>query len=394
MIASSTGSVGRMSKASPRNSRASPIIVGCISLHSGMRSAQAQLPHQENLSGKAVLTAYSVQATPVSATHTVAKGRRGRYSPSSEKKNNGRGMHITGNNAQSEARRMLDAFTSVGADRFHVTFTNIREDETGFFKNRTVPSMRYNLPAWVRRSARLRPITIPATEKEPEQTILAGENLIVRPYTPPAVVLVQLDDLEQKQLERVRPTAFLTLQTSPGNYQAWLAVAGGDRDFTSRVKKGIGADLSASGSVRMAGTGNYKWRYKADFPMVAIEEVHPGRIVTPAQLESMGLAAPAPPKQEQFASSLRCSNDRPRHLGWPSYERCMDEALARGRKRSSADFTFCCIAIDLFKRTPEETAEKLMELSTKARENGQDYAIGQAMRAAEKVALNPRSRSR
>jgi hypothetical protein len=35
-----------------------------------------------------------------------------------------------------------------------------------------------------------------------------------------------------------------------------------------------------------------------------------------------------------------------------------------------------------------------MEVSTKARENGQDYAIGQAMRAAEKVAENPRSRSR
>jgi phosphoribosylaminoimidazole-succinocarboxamide synthase len=64
------------------------------------------------------------------------------------------------------------------------------------------------------------------------------------------------------------------------------------------------------------------------------------------------------------------------------------------RKRSSADFTFCCIAIDHFKRTPEETAEKLMEVSTKAKENGQHYAIGQAMRAAEKVAANPRSRSR
>jgi len=35
-----------------------------------------------------------------------------------------------------------------------------------------------------------------------------------------------------------------------------------------------------------------------------------------------------------------------------------------------------------------------MEVSTKAKENGHDYAIGQAMRAAEKVALNPRSRSR
>jgi hypothetical protein len=304
-------------------------------------------------------------------------------------------MNTTGSTAQSEARRMLDAFTSVGADRFHVTFTNIREEETGFLKNRTVPSMRYNLPAWVNRTATLRPITLPATEKEPEQTIVAGENLIIRPYTPPAVVLVQLDDLEQKQLERVRPAAFLVLRTSPKErgHQAWLAVQGGNRELTSRLKRGTAADLSASGSVRMAGTGNYKRAYKEDFPTVAIEDVHPGRFITPAQLESMGLVAPAPPKPAQSASPLRCS-DPPRRLAWPSYDRCMEGALARGRKRSSADFAFCCIAIDLFKRTPEETADKLMGVSTKAKENGQDYAIGQAMRASEKGAANPRSRSR
>jgi hypothetical protein len=88
---------------------------------------------------------------------------------------------------------------------------------------------------------------------------------------------------------------FLILRTSPKErgYQAWLAVQGGDREFTSRLKRGTGADLSASGSVRMAGTGNYKRAYKTNFPTVAIEEAHPGRIVMRAQLESMGLAAPA-----------------------------------------------------------------------------------------------------
>jgi hypothetical protein len=288
---------------------------------------------------------------------------------------------------------MLDAFTSVGADRFHVTFTDIREQETGFFKNRTAPSMRYNLPAWVERSATRRPYAIPETVDEPAETVLAGENLILRPYTPPAVVLVQLDDLEQEQLERVRPAAFLILRTSlkERGHQAWIAVQGGDRELTSRLKRGTGADLSASGSVRMSGTGNYKRAYKANFPTVAIEEAHPGRIVTPAQLESMGLAAPAPRKPRQPAPPRRCSDDRPRRLAWPSYDRCLEEAHARGRKRSSADFTFCCIAIDHFKRTPEETADRLMEVSTKAKENGRDYAVGQAMRAAEKVALNPRS---
>lgn len=40
--------------------------------------------------------------------------------------------------ALEEARRMLDAFISVGADRFHVTFTNLREEKTDFLRNRTV----------------------------------------------------------------------------------------------------------------------------------------------------------------------------------------------------------------------------------------------------------------
>jgi len=314
-------------------------------------------------------------------------------------------MNTTGTSSSSEAERMLDAFTSVGANRFHVTFTNINEQETEFLKNRTAASMRYNLPAWVQRSARLRPIALPATEKEPGESVLAGENLILRPYTPPqslnpyiapAVVLVQLDDLEQKQLERVRPAAFLILRTSPKEkgHQAWLAVQGGDREFTSRLKRGIGADLSASGSVRMAGTGNYKPDYKASFPTVAIEEAHPGRIVTREQLESMGLPEKARQKPSQPATPLRCSDDRPRRLAWPSYERCLEEMLAKGQKRSAADFYFACIAIDRFKRTPEDTADRLMEISSKAKENGYDYALGQAESAAERVALNPYSRSR
>jgi hypothetical protein len=199
--------------------------------------------------------------------------------------------------------------------------------------------------------------------------------------------------LPREQLERVRAAAFLVLQTSPGSHQAWVAVEGGDRDFTRRLKIGTQADLTASGSVRVAGTFNYKRKYAPNFPRVTIEEVHPGRTMARAELEGMGIVAPAPPRPEAPASPLRCSDwlHRP---AWPSYERCLDEASNRGRKRSSADFTFCCIAIDHFKPTPEETAAKLLEVSSKARENGEAYAVDQAMSAAAKVALNPRSPAR
>jgi hypothetical protein len=49
-------------------------------------------------------------------------------------------------------------------------------------------------------------------------------------------------------------------------------------------------------------------------------------------------------------------------------------------------------AIDLYQHSFEVTAAKLTQVSTEAQDNGKDYALGQAQRAAEKVALNPRRR--
>ena len=281
----------------------------------------------------------------------------------------------TGSTAQSEAQRMLDAFASVGVTQFDIAHTNIDQEKRGYRRAQTLRQVKTSMPYLLDSAPRRQ------------------NNVIVRPHHPPAVVLVQLDDLKEEQLERVRAAAFLVLQTSPGNHQAWVAVEGGDRDFARRLKKGTQADLTASGSVRVAGTFNYKRKYAPNFPLVTIEEAHPGRVMTQAELEGRGLVAPAPPKPEAPASPLRCS-DRPHRLAWPSYERCLDEAVNRGRKRSSADFTFCCIAIDHFKRTPEETAAKLLEVSSKARENGEAYALDQATNAAAKVAANPRSPAR
>lgn len=40
------------------------------------------------------------------------------------------------------------------------------------------------------------------------------------------MVQQQLDDLDAAGLDRVGEAAFLTLETSPGNHQAWIAVSG------------------------------------------------------------------------------------------------------------------------------------------------------------------------
>src|SRR5215471_1773220 len=51
-------------------------------------------------------------------------------------------------------------------------------------------------------------------------------NVIIRPHLPTAT-LIQLDDFMAEKVARVEPFAFLTVCTSTGNYQAWLAVSDG-----------------------------------------------------------------------------------------------------------------------------------------------------------------------
>jgi hypothetical protein len=69
---------------------------------------------------------------------------------------------------------------------------------------------------------------------------------MVRPMSE-TVAFIQLDDLTEAKLDRVRSVAFLTVRTSPGNHQAWIAVPSfpndeDRKDFTRRVKKQVSAD--------------------------------------------------------------------------------------------------------------------------------------------------------
>jgi hypothetical protein len=197
----------------------------------------------------------------------------------------------------------------------------------------------------------------------------------------------QLDDLDSVGIERISPVAFLILNTSPRNFQAWIAVrdeeAGRlDTDFARRLRKGAGADPSASGATRVAGTANFKGKYAPDFPTVAIVAAQPGKTVTRAALEAMGLVTPPesvklPPRRETRRAGR-----------WPSYQYCLDRApLAHGQDKpdvSRADFTWCMTAID-WGWSVDDTAARLLEESAKARENGQRYALETAKNAGAAV---------
>jgi hypothetical protein len=270
-----------------------------------------------------------------------------------------------------EAGRMLDLFASVGALKFDITFTDIDERLRGFRPVQSLDTARRAMCSSLIQCCAAR-----------------GTIIIVRPHSPPGALLLQLDDLDIAVLARVAPAAFLILATSPGNHQAWVAVKGGSNaDFGGRVKKAAGADPSASGATRIAGSGNFKRKYEPNFPTVAILRSAPGAAVTASDLDAMGLVAPR--RVSQVRPILRVDT-----RAWPNYERCLAGApLGRtsGRPDSlRADFTWCVIAADWGHGT-EAIAAELLRVSVKAKQNGDKYANLTAERAA--AAVRTRSRS-
>lgn len=272
----------------------------------------------------------------------------------------------SGSTAHSAARAMLDAFASVGAVRFDVTWTTAQGKPRRFDEGVSLADLARTMPALLDNATRQQ------------------RNLIVRPEGP-GVTFIQLDDLPADRQARVAPAVFLTLETSPGNFQAWLAMPGGeDKDFTRRVKKGTGADATASGATRVAGSLNFKEKYAPAYPRVAIHTAAPGRNVTAAELEQLGLVAPPedlPPLRVTPARSIPGSNRR-----WPDYGRCLDGAPLNsegtGPDTSRADFVFCMTAYT-WGFPVGDIAERLMEEpDSKAHERGPSYAELTAKNAA------------
>jgi hypothetical protein len=280
-----------------------------------------------------------------------------------------------------EALRMLDTFASVGATHFDLTHTSIDGEKRGFRPRQSVAQIKNSMP-------KLFP---DAAERQ--------NNIIVRPLSD-KVHFVQLDDLDVAGLNRVGEAAFLTLKTSPGNHQAWVAVSGltspeETKDFSRRLRKGAGADHSASGATRVAGTTNYKRKYEPDFPMIRISASVPGRIVTKERLEAMGLVAAPEPEIGVPAFTARSHHGRnspPRanaNKVWPDYARSLAGAppnlQGTGLDRSMADFSWCMTAID-WGWSIEDTAAKLVEVSERARERARMKDEGYALITAQNAA--------
>jgi len=276
---------------------------------------------------------------------------------------------------------------------FDLTHTDIDGEKCGFRPKQSLAQVKNSMPKLFPGAA------------------ARQNNIIVRPLSK-TVHFVQLDDLNAAGLGRVGEAAFLTLETSPGNHQAWVAVSGlttpeEAKDFARRLRKGAGADHSASGATRVAGTANYKRKYEPEFPTVRINSTAPGRTVTKEQLEAMGLVAAPEPEITAPAFTARTPQGRigqqssTRAKVWPDYARSLAGAPpsrdGSGPDRSMVDFTWCMTAID-WGWSIEDTAQKLPEVSEKASERvrlrDEGYPLITSQNAAAAVARNDLKRGR
>ena len=185
---------------------------------------------------------------------------------------------------------MFSAFESVRVRSFEVTLTDLDGNKTGYQPRRPVEELRRTITKALQA----------ATETK--------TNYIIRPiFTTPQ--LIQLDDLDATKAAGVTPHAFMVLQTSPGNFQAWLAVSDGPKDkaaakdFARRLRKGTGADPTASGATRISGSVNFKRKYEPGFPLVELRQVNAGHAVTTAELDAAGVVAP---KEDCLLYTSRC----------------------------------------------------------------------------------------
>jgi len=286
-----------------------------------------------------------------------------------------------------QALAMLDAFASVGARVFDLSITDINAD----------PVEGLQRPGQSLGDLRRR---INRDLQTAEQN---RHNVIIRPRSTTAL-LVQLDDFSLQQAAQIEPYAFLIIRTSPGNGQVWLAVSDGPKEsekeaakqFRKRIRRGAGADKSATGATRISGSLNFKRHYAPEFPVVTLNHVNPGRTITTAQLEQAGLIAPAdepaPPMPPASVPPRIAPSGATASRFWPDYERALNGAPRKkdgdGPDRSLADYMFCRWAAQRG-WTAEEIAIKLTEVSQKAQEQArrgdEGYAKVTAWNAVQAV---------
>jgi hypothetical protein len=269
---------------------------------------------------------------------------------------------------ESDAERAVTAFASAGATSFEVTLldeTRPKGSPPALFEVVDEISLRKHLARYLERN-----------ETRPE-------SLIIRPRCERRIVHV--DDCTAGVMRQLSSFSFLQHWTSPGNGQAFIALAGelSDDAFDTVRKrffaalKGTGANRGSSGSTRWPGSLNKKpERCHSDgtSPRVRLLMSAPGRLVPVADLERAGLLAPPPPARIIAKDSSYSNSKLPD--GWPDYDGFLHRAPRTDTDqpdRSNADVCWSIVAARNGWPRHSVIAE-LSKLSPKAQERDDTYA--------------------
>lgn len=278
---------------------------------------------------------------------------------------------------EEAARLTVEAMRSVGADRFKLVFLGCapvrKQAECMGDAELVADDLLASCPALVARS---------------EQR---SQSITLRVW---GGSIVQTDDCTREVMERLLPFSFFVAETSPENFQAWIALPpdladDSRRDVRERLlrrfkERGEGANGGANGAVRLPGTLNAKMKYRQSlghFPRVALTHVELGRIATPLELEQAGLlAAPVErPKLSVAPSSAKLPSG-----SMPDYQ---SHLVAAGGDRSRADIRWSMAALGAG-FPPHMVVGQLEAMSGKAQGRRDDYARKTVANAASFVAAS------
>jgi hypothetical protein len=211
-------------------------------------------------------------------------------------------------------------------------------------------------------------------------------SVIIHPAT--SAMIIQLDDLREETVNKIRPHALLVTRTSPGNHQVWIAVADSNTgELARRLKRGTGADTNANGAGKIAGGRNWKPTHWPTFPVVVITYSNPGYKSNWHDLEADGFVASiAPP-----ATSARVASCPDRMKGatytglWPDYN-YVRRGAPRGRYSSGPDLgvvdAFWCKLGAKRGHSLRAIADELIRVSKNAQEQiargNENYALDKA----------------
>jgi hypothetical protein len=266
-----------------------------------------------------------------------------------------------------EAADAIKAFESVGATSFDVTMRNEATDEKEIYEQ-SVTGDRLRAGKLLEYLAR---------------NEAAPESFIMRPR---GARLIQIDDADARTLERLKPFAFLTVETSHENFQAWLALSPQTtepelKQIRARLLEHLqpsGANGGAYGAVRWSGSINHKPERNGF--RVRINSSQMENLIDAAQLEAAALLAePKPERAPVIVPTVNKSNK----IIFPNYERCLSDKSG-DRSRADASFMRICSmrgiseteATDELKRVSERAANEEKRGRTDYIRRTADFAYG------------------